>query len=117
LSPDGGGTYFLPRIVGRQRAFDIFATNPTLSADQAYELGIVTHVLDDENFDAEVEKLVKKIVDSPPGALAALKKLLNTSLAASLEDQLKAEAKSIATLTDSPSTMERLIAFMERSKK
>lgn len=116
LSPDGGGTYFLPRIVGRQRAFDIFATNPVLSADEARDLGIVTRVIDDEKFEAEVETLARKVANSPPGALAALKKLLNASLDSSLEDQLNAEAQSIATLTTTPSTMERLIAFMARAK-
>lgn len=116
LSPDGGGTYFLPRTVGRARAFDIFATNPTLSANEACELGIISRVVDDVDFDAEVEKLAQMVVESPPGALAALKKLINASSTANLEDQLNAEAKSIATLTDSPSTMERLLAFVERSK-
>lgn len=116
LSPDAGGTYFLPRLVGPQRAFDIFATNPTLSADEARELGIISRVVDDDLFDAEVEKIAQAIVASPPGALAALKRLLNSSASSSLKDQLAAEAKSIATLAASPSTLERLAAFVSRSK-
>ena len=98
-----------------QRAFDIFATNPTLSADQSRKLGIISRVADDEDFDTELKKLAQMIVDSPPGALAALKKLLNASASALLEDQLDAEAGSIASLAASPATMERLLAFVERS--
>ncbi len=117
LTPDGGGTYFLSRLVGRQRAFDIFATNPTLTADQACELGIVSRVVDDAEFDAEVEKLAQMIVDSPPGALSGLKKLLRDSPNATLQKQLDAEANSIAALASTPSTMNRLLAFVGRSKK
>ena len=117
LTPDGGGTYFLSRIVGRQKAFDIFATNPTLTADQACDFGIISRVVDDEKFDAEVEELVKKILDYPPGVLVGLKKLMNASPNAILEDQLKAEASSIANMASSSSTMKRLLAFVERSNK
>ena len=112
LSPDGGGTFFLPRIVGVQRAFDIFATNPTLTADQALELGILSRVVDDDVFEAEVSKLVQTIMESPPGALPALKKLLRGSTSASLEQQLLAESEAIATLAASSATLARLNAFV-----
>ena len=117
LSPDGGGTWFLPRIVGIQKAFDIFATNPTLSAEQARDLGIISRVVEDDDFEAEVDKLARMIVESPPGALAALKKLLNASTSATLQEQFDAEANSIASLAASPSTMERLMALLGKSEK
>jgi len=118
LSPDGGGTWFLPRLVGLQKAFDIFATNPTLTADEALQLGMLSRVVDDDVFDAEVEKLVQQIVASPPGALSALKKLLRASASSSLEQQLVAEGESIAQCASRPSTIAMLDAFMaERSGK
>jgi len=107
----------LPRIVGIQKAFDIFATNPTLSAEQARDLGIISRVVEDDDFEAEVDKLARMIVESPPGALAALKKLLNASTSATLQEQFDAEANSIASLAASPSTMERLMAFLGKSEK
>ena len=118
LSPDGGGTWFLPRLVGLQKAFDIFATNPTLSADQALQLGLLSRVVDDDVFDVEVEKLVQAIVESPPGALSALKKLLRASASASFEQQLVAEGESIAECASRPSTIAMLDRFVaERSGK
>ena len=116
LTPDGGGTYFLPRIVGRQRAFDLLATNPTLTADEAQALGIVARVADDAVFEEEVEKLVQSLAEAAPGVLPALKKLLQNSASASLESQLAAEAESISTMAATPTTLERLKAFLARKK-
>jgi 2-(1,2-epoxy-1,2-dihydrophenyl)acetyl-CoA isomerase len=116
LTPDGGGTFFLPRIVGIRKAFDIMATNPTLSADQAYELGIVSRVVDDAEFDAEVEKAVRGIADMIPEALASLKALLNASPSAALQQQLAAEAQSLAKISANPATLDRLSAFLNKKK-
>src|SRR5690606_10504128 len=58
LTTDGGATWFLPRLVGLQRAFDILATNPTLDAEEAARLGIIARVVDDDRFETEVEALV-----------------------------------------------------------
>jgi enoyl-CoA hydratase/carnithine racemase len=58
--------------------------------------------------------LVQLIVESPPGALAALKKLLRASASASLESQMAAEAEAISTLAASPATLQRLQEFMNR---
>jgi len=116
LTPDGGGTFFLPRMVGLKKAFDIMATNPTLSADQALELGIISRVFADEEFDEEVAKLAQTLAESPPGALAGLKALLRSTSSASFEEQLDAEARSVAALASSPSTLARLAAFLQRSK-
>ena len=116
LSPDGGGTWFLPRIVGVQKAFDIFATNPTLTADQARDLGIVSRVVDDADYDAEVEKLAQQIVNMPAGTMATLKRLMRISATNSLEEHFLAEGEGIATLGSSAATLERLTAFVEKKK-
>ena len=57
---------------------------------------VVSRVFADEEFDAEVEKLARTLAESPAGALAGLKALLRSSAAASFEQQLDAEARSIA---------------------
>lgn len=117
LSPDAGGTWFLPRLVGLQRAFDMFATNPTLTADEAMQLGIVSRVVDDAMFDAEVDKVVQSILATPPGALASLKKLLRQSASATLEQQLVAEADALADCASLPTTLEKLREFAARSAR
>jgi len=116
LTPDAGGTYFFPRVVGSRKAFWIMATNPTLSADQAAEIGLVSQVVEDADFRQEVDRLARQFADSVPGALAGLKALLRSSLTNSLDEQLNAEARSISALCASPATLERLIAFVEKKK-
>ena len=116
LTPDGGGTWFLPRIVGWRRAFEIFATNPTLSAEEACALGIVSRVVDDAAFDGEVTKLARQIEEAPAGVLSPLKKLLRQSFSASLEQQLETEAASIAAQAALPATQDLLAAFLSKNR-
>lgn len=117
LTPDGGGTYFLPRIVGLKRAFDILATNPTLSAEQALELGILSRVVDDEAFEAEVEALVRQLAATPRHALHGLKRLLRESPSASLQQQLDLEAESIAATASHPDSISALESFLAKRSK
>lgn len=116
LTPDGGGTWFLSRIVGPRKAFEIFATNPTLSADEACALGIVSRVVDDARFDGEVAELARQIEEAPAGVLCALKRLVRASLDASLEEQLSSEAASIAAQAALPATQELLGAFLSKRR-
>lgn len=114
LTPDGGGTWFLPRLVGLQRAFDIFATNPVLTADEALQLGMVARVVDDDAFDVEVQNLVAQLMAMPQGALGSLKQLLRKSVGASLEEQLVNEGAAIGESAARPSTLAGLDQFVAR---
>jgi len=116
LTPDAGGTYFFPRVVGWRKAFWIMATNPTLTADQAAEIGLVSQVVEDDKFKEEVDRVAKLFADSVPGALSGLKTLLRASLDATLDEQLNAEARSISALCAAPATLEKLIAFVEKKR-
>lgn len=117
LTPDGGATYFLPRLVGAQRAFDILATNPTLSADEAQRLGIIARVVDDEVFAAEVEQLVKQLAGMPSDAVGNLKALLRAGLRNTLPEQLELEGSGIAALAATPGTAATLDAFLARDRR
>jgi 2-(1,2-epoxy-1,2-dihydrophenyl)acetyl-CoA isomerase len=114
LTPDGGGTWFLPRIVGLRRAFELMALNPVLSAEEAKTLGIVTRVVADDALADAAEAMAAQLAAMPPGGLAGLKRLLRSSREAGLTDQLDAEADSISRLVATPSTMARLEAFLAR---
>lgn len=116
LTPDGGGTYFLPRIVGLRAAFDIMATNPMLTADAAKALGIVSRVVEDAELAGETERLLAELAAMPAGALAGLKRLLRGSGEDGLEAQLAAEAESIARRAADPETLRRLDAFLAKGK-
>lgn len=112
LTPDAGATYFLPRLVGRRKAFEILAFDPTLTADEACALGLVNRVVEDGDFEAEIEKLMAALRAAPPGALAGLKRLLNQSDGQTLEAQLDAEARSIARQSASVETRALLQKFL-----
>lgn len=111
LTPDGGSTWFLPRLVGLQRAFDIMATNPTLTAEEAQAIGLIARVVDDERFEEEVEALLVQLAAVPSAAVGRGKRLLRASLANSLEAQLEAEGQAIAENVSAPETLAALEAF------
>jgi 2-(1,2-epoxy-1,2-dihydrophenyl)acetyl-CoA isomerase len=117
LTPDGGGTWFLPRLVGWQKAFEILALNPVIAADEALRLGLVARVVDDADFPAAVEALAQSVASMPSGALIALKRLMRQGMTSGLDATLDAEAGSIARQAAHPATLERLDAFMARSRK
>ncbi len=117
LTPDGGGSWFLPRLVGAQRAFDIMATNPTLSAQQACDLGIIARVVDDAEFHDETEKLLRQLADTPSGSVQRAKRLLRAALSNSLEQYLELESQSIAEIAASKDTLATLEAFFAARKK
>jgi 2-(1,2-epoxy-1,2-dihydrophenyl)acetyl-CoA isomerase len=116
LTPDAGGTYFFPRVVGFRKAFWIMATNPTLSAEQAEAIGLVSLVVDDDALEAETLRVARQFADMPPGALSGLKSLLRASLTDTLDDHLNLEARSIAGLCATPATLEKLVAFVAKKK-
>ena len=116
FTPDAGGTYWFPRVAGGRKAFWIMATNPTLTADQAAEIGLVSQVVDDDKFEAEVERVARQFAASVPGALAGLKALFRSSRSSTLDEQLNAEARSIAARCAEPETMARLMAFVEKKR-
>lgn len=116
LTPDGGGTWFLPRLVGARRAFDILATNPTLTAEEALAIGLVSRVVDDEAFEAETEALVRALADLPRHALQGLKRLMRASETASLQEQLDAEAECIARSVSHPDSLAALETFLARRR-
>ncbi len=63
IVPGDGGAYFLPRLVGRDKALDLFWTARTLKGKEAADLGLVTHCVPDEELDTFVENYMKKILE------------------------------------------------------
>ena len=112
LTPDAGGTFFLPRIVGQRAAFDLMATNPVLSAAEAKALGIVSRLVPDGDLDSEVDKLVAQFAAQPEGAVAALKALFRLG-EAGLPARLDAERESIAARGAAPATLARIEDFLK----
>ena len=114
LSPDGGATYFLPRIVGARRALELMVSNRILSAAEACDLGIVTRVVPAGELDAEAEKLAAAIASGATGAMGAAKRLVRESWSNTLETQLERETVEVTSASASVDGKEGIRAFTER---
>lgn len=114
LSPDGGASWLLPRIVGQRRATELILTNRRLGAEEAAQLGIVTSAVDDDALDAAVDALVAQLAAGPTAAYGATKRLLQRSSQRDFADQLNAEANSLSALAGSATGREGIAAFLDK---
>ena len=116
LSPDGSGTWLLPRLIGLRRARELMLTNRVLTAAEAERYGIVDRVVPADSLMAEAEAQAKAFAAGPTRAYGAVKRLLVDSFGESLETQMELESRSIATLGASPDGREGIAAFVEKRK-
>lgn len=116
LMPDGGGTYFLPRLVGYHRAFELMATGESVSANDAHKLGIVNRVVPYAELDATVDKLAARLAQAPAIALAGIKAGLNHGLNSDLASALDFEAVNQGHCFRSADFREGVAAFLEKRK-
>lgn len=96
LTGDGGSTFFLPRLVGLRAAKEIVLLDEPISPERAAELGLVTRVVPDEDFEGELANLTEQVAAGPTSALGSTSRLLTESFDRSLEAQLAAETEVIA---------------------
>ncbi|HEX4928760.1 MAG TPA: enoyl-CoA hydratase-related protein [Burkholderiales bacterium] len=114
LTPDGGSTFFLPRIVGVRRALELALTNRALSADEALAWGLVNRVVPDDALQAEAERLAGELAAGAHGALGAAKRLLHHAFTESLETQMELEAQAIAAQARGADSAEGIAAFVAK---
>jgi 2-(1,2-epoxy-1,2-dihydrophenyl)acetyl-CoA isomerase len=114
LSPDGGSTYFLPRMVGARRALELALTNRVLTAREAQDWGLVTRVVPDAALAAESQALAALLADGATRAFGAAKRLLHHSFAESLETQMELEAQAIAEQARGADAREGIAAFIAK---
>ena len=116
LIPDSGGTFFLPRLIGFQKATALIMLGDKVTAEEAEELGMIFKVISSESFNEEVEKLAVKLANMPTKALGLIKELLNKSITNTLEQQLELEGKLQIEAALSEDYTEGVNAFMEKRK-
>jgi 2-(1,2-epoxy-1,2-dihydrophenyl)acetyl-CoA isomerase len=114
LVPDGGSTWYLPRVIGVRRATELALTNRVLSADEACEWGLVTQVVADADLQTEAAALAVRLAAGPTRALGAAKRLLRQSLDHDLSEQLDAEAAAMVAAGRSADGREGVAAFVEK---
>jgi 2-(1,2-epoxy-1,2-dihydrophenyl)acetyl-CoA isomerase len=116
VSPDGGSTFSLPRIVGQKKAMEIALLGDRFDAATAERLGLVNRVVPAESLDQETAKLATRLAAGPTTVYGRTKQLLNGSLGSSLETQLQREAEAFAASASEPDFQEGLAAFIEKRK-
>jgi 2-(1,2-epoxy-1,2-dihydrophenyl)acetyl-CoA isomerase len=114
LSPDGGMSWRLPRLVGMRLAQDIILTNRRVTSEEAVAIGLVSRVVEDDVLAETGAKVAAELAAAPTAALGAARNLLLDSFETSLEAQLEREARSIAALGRSGETRARVAAFLAR---
>ena len=115
-TPDGSGTYTLPRIVGLKKAMEIAMLGDRIGAKDAKDLGLINYVVPTGELEAETAKLAKRLANGPTVAIGRTKQLLNASLGNSLEEQLSLEAQNFAACAASNDWVEGVTAFKEKRK-
>ena len=89
---DSGSSYFLHRLVGTQRAFEMATMGNKIKADQAFEWGMVNRLVAHDDLDSATQEIATFYAKAPTKAIGMMKKMLNRSTTSSLEEMLQYEA-------------------------
>ncbi|MCH2021225.1 MAG: enoyl-CoA hydratase-related protein [Saprospiraceae bacterium] len=116
LVPDSGGTFFLPRLVGMQRATSMMMLSNKITAKEAAEIGLIYQCINDDEFDSSVSKLAEKLAKMPTKALGMTKELINAGFNNNLDAQLKMEGDYQIAASKSYDYNEGVNAFLEKRK-
>ena len=114
LSPDCGGTFFLPRAIGEKLAAEMFMTGMTVSAQRAAELGMINRVVPAASLMEEAGALAASLAAGPTVALGSIKRMLNATFSNDLISQLSLEADCQIKSGESPDFKEGVAAFFEK---
>lgn len=109
-----GGTYMLRKLVGKTVANDLILTGRRINADEAKSIGLVSHVYPAAEFEAKVNAYLQVLVNGPPRAISAMKKLGASD--DNLDAGLEAEADAFADLWNYGELKEGIDAFNNRRK-
>ena len=114
LVPDSGGTWFLPRLVGRAQAMGLALLGDKLSAEKAQQLGMIWQVVEDDQLQAEAEKMAEHLAKQPTYGLSLIKKAINTAAHNTLDEQLILERDLQRLAGRSEDYREGVQAFMQK---
>ena len=116
LIPDSGGTFFLPRIIGMQKALALMFTGDKVTADQAEQMNMIYRSVEDEQFQDEVNSFAETLAAMPTRGLGLTKKAVNESFTNGLAAQLAVEGKLQTEAGETHDFREGVNAFLEKRK-
>lgn len=115
-SPDGGSSYFLPRLVGYKKAMELTLLPDLFDAQAARQLGLVNWVVPASELAAETARIAKRLASGPTHAHGEAKRLMNDSLARSMETQMEEELLAFARCARTKDLAEGVTAFVEKRR-
>jgi 2-(1,2-epoxy-1,2-dihydrophenyl)acetyl-CoA isomerase len=116
LSPDGGMSWLLPRLVGLRNAQEMIIANRRVSADEAEAIGLVTRTVDPADLAAEGARQAAILAEAATGAIGSARALLLESFSGPLEGQLEREVRSISAMGGTDDAREGVDAYFARRK-
>ncbi len=116
LVPDSGSSFFLPRLTGMARAFELCTMGNRVKGREAFELGLVNKVVKPEELDAAVKAYTDYFANAPTRAIGLIKKMLNKSSTSTLEEMLEYEAYCQEIAGSTADHKEGVTAFLEKRK-
>jgi len=114
LVPDSGGTFFLPRLVGFQKAQALAMLGDQISATEAEQLGMIYKCVAVDEFENTINQLAEKLSKMPTKALGFTKQLFNASITNALDQQLELESKLQIKAANTDDYQEGVTAFLEK---
>ena len=116
LTPDGGTTFLLPRLIGLRRTQELALTNRRVSAEEAAAIGLVTRVVDASEVATEALRCAQDLAQGPTQAFGAVKLLLASCFDTSFETQMQREASTIAVVAQGADSQRGIRAFLGKEK-
>jgi 2-(1,2-epoxy-1,2-dihydrophenyl)acetyl-CoA isomerase len=116
LIPDTGGTYFLPKLLGRQLANYLAFTGKKLSAEESKSYGLVAEVFTEEEFNSKSMEILENVSNMPTVGLKLTKKAFAASYNNSLKDQLELEGNLQQVAAETEDFKEGVQAFLQKRK-
>jgi 2-(1,2-epoxy-1,2-dihydrophenyl)acetyl-CoA isomerase len=116
LVPDSGSSYFLPRLVGMAKAFELCSMGNKVKAADAVKMGLINSAVKADTLDAAVKEFTDYFAHAPTKAVGLIKRMLQKSATASLDEMLEYEAYCQEIAGGSEDHQEGLKAFIEKRK-
>ena len=116
IMPGAGGTQRLTRVVGKYKAMEMILTGKSISADEAYRIGLVNHVVPPESLMEETKRIAAEIASKPPLSIRAAKEAILRAQDTTVEMGLEFERKAFYMLFATEDAKEGMKAFLEKRK-
>lgn len=112
LTPDGGMTWLLPRLVGLRRAQEMILTNARVGAEEAERIGLISRVVAEGTLAEEGRATAARLAQGAVGAMGRARRLLHASFSAGFAEQMETETRAIAAAGAGPEGREGVAAYL-----